>query len=84
MKSTNKLIPRIVCLVAALILTVFFAACVPIGNEASESDPNEAKTTEPTDTLPWAGESETTTQPHDDGERSGVIELPRIPFQTEK
>ena len=75
---------RIVCLVAALLLTVFFAACVPIGNEGSESDPDKANTAETTGTLPSAGEGETTTQPHDDGERSGVIELPRIPLQTQK
>lgn len=84
MKSPNKLMRRIVCLVAALLLTVFFAACVPNGNEGSESDPDEVKTAEATETLPSAVESETTTQPHDDGERSGVIELPRLPFQTQK
>lgn len=72
----------IVCLVVTLFLTAFFVACSPIETEVSESDSDKAKTAETTETRTSSEERETTTRSHD--EQSGIIELPRIPFQTEK
>lgn len=78
-----KVMRGIVCLVVALFLTAFFVACSPIENEVSGSDDSDkAKTAETTETRTSPEERETTTRSHD--EQSGIIELPRIPFQTEK